>query len=818
MLNFRWNVPVVTRIAFGLVNIVGLALLTVSFVGLYPDPDAELVKDRKAFCDNVAIGVASLADKADAGTMRLLLKTYAKRRKDVATLGLRRDDGELPVEYGGHAAAWKTKGGNSRVWVHFYTGNKPWGALEATFRRPPAGGWLSSAAGSVALHSLLVLVVSAAGFYIYLRIVLKHLDPSQVVPNRVREALDTLAEGLLIVDLKQRIALANRAFEAAVNAQPEQLLGRSVNRLGLAVSDDEPCRTLPWVDALTNNTAVQGRLLTLPQNDNTVRTYSVSASPILNENQSLRGALVSFEDVTILENKKHELRGMVEHLQASGDAIKKQNVELERLATSDSLTGCLNRRSFFQKFDACWQAAESNGQPVCAMMVDIDFFKSINDNFGHSTGDDVLRDVAHTLLNNVRSTDIVCRYGGEEFSILLPGATVDTAAAIAEDIRLAIAALTFAQDLTITASLGVSTRTPDTLQPQELLDQADKCLYVAKRNGRNQVVRWDTVPADLVIDESKISRTKEETAASPSVPYHAVTALISALAYRDYTTAAHSRRVADLCVAAAEGLLSLRDCYNLEIAALLHDIGKIGVPDQILLKPGALTREEWQVMRRNDTMGKELVRASFASPQLTAIVENYQIHYGVTPEGRAGTPIGDQIPVGARILAIADAYDSMTTDRSYRKGVSPAEAFAELRKCAGKQFDPELVERFVERVADMGSDVRQSTSNVSIETALSIGLQMERLADTLDNQDFDAIDALSRKLHLTARKGGVTSIEEKSGELEKVLESDRDPHAILQMANELLDLCRSTQQSFLISPQSSQAYIQDPEQPQSLNA
>lgn len=192
------------------------------------------------------------------------------------------------------------------------------------------------------------------------------------------------------------------------------------------------------------------------------------------------------------------------------------------------------------------------------MMVDIDFFKLINDNYGHSMGDEVLRQVGATLQRVTRYTDIVCRYGGEEFSVLLPMTDITQAAVAAENLREAIKRIKF-EKITITASIGVAEISPATAQPQELLDQADKCLYVAKRSGRNRVVRWDQVPPDLVIDESRINRTKEIPASEVvSVPYQAVTTLISALAFRDQQTAAHSRRVADLCVHVAATVVAER--------------------------------------------------------------------------------------------------------------------------------------------------------------------------------------------------------------------------------------------------------------------
>ena len=554
----RWKIPVVARITFGLVSLLASAQLAISFLGLIPDSRAETLRERKQFCETAAVGFSLMAERADTETMRTFLESVASRAGDVQSMGVRRADGDLVVEVGNHDARWVATddANDSQIWVQFYSQGEPWGTLEAAYAPAAASGWLGMLGQGEIVHGLLVLLASLTGFFIYLRFVLRQLDPSQVIPNRVRDALNSLAEGLVILDREQRIVLANQAFETATGCRSEQLLGTRIDKLPFISRDDSGTEQTPWGEAMKVSKSVRGRLLSVDQGDDQAGTYSVSASPILDERGVTRGILASFEDVTNLEEKKRELVGMVDYLRASSDAIKQQNRELERLATVDPLTGSLNRRSFFELFDAEWKTSRRYDRPLTVMMIDIDFFKSINDNHGHSMGDQVLRKVAETLRAVARDSDLVCRYGGEEFSVLLPMTTIDEATIAGERIRAAIEKLRF-PEFTITTSVGVSTISEEVNEPQDLLDQADKCLYVAKRNGRNQVVRWDETPDDLVIDESQVSRTKSpESSQILSIPYHAVTALISALAYRDQRTAAHSRRVADLCVSCAEGLLS----------------------------------------------------------------------------------------------------------------------------------------------------------------------------------------------------------------------------------------------------------------------
>lgn len=790
----RFKPPVLVLVTMSLVGLVASVLVGVSFLEVVPDAESETKRRRKQMCENSAIAFSLMAQRADSKTMEQFLNAIAARSNDVISMGVRKSDGTIIVSCGDHADHWNADSlSEADVTVNLYSRDELWGQFEAKFRTAGAGNLLTRYASLD--HLIIVCVACLISFYLYLRVVLRQLNPSQVIPHRVRDALDTLAEGLLVIDANERIVLANRAFEESTGCSRDALMGRSIDRLPLVNRDENQDELTPWKNAIANGTSMRGRLFGVDTGAEQETTFSVGVSPIFDETGKSRGALATFEDVTRLEDKKRELAGVVASLQNSTEEIKKQNRELERLATSDSLTGCLNRRSFFGRFETEWKSASRYDVPLSGMMVDIDFFKSINDDYGHSAGDEVLRQVGGLLNKTARETDVVCRYGGEEFAILLPHTDIEAAAAVAERIRTALADLDFAE-FTITASLGVSQLSAETSSPQDLLDQADKCLYVAKRNGRNQVIRWDDVPEDLVVDESTISRVQLPDDDGPEIPYHAVTALISALAYRDESTAAHCRRVADLCVAVGEGLLSVRHCYLLEVAALLHDIGKVGVPDQILLKPGVLTDDEWAVMRRHDSIGKEIVRASFASKQLTEIVESYQLRYQLAES----SPLEHRdLPLGARILAVADAYDSMTSKSVYRDAMPTSEALAELQKCAGTQFDPEIVDRFITMIRNRPPATVGNSDSLPKETALAIGLQIERLTEALDSQNFAALGAVSRRLELTARKYNVPEIVESAEHISASVSAgdDGDLYTILANANQLLEVCRRTQHAFV---------------------
>lgn len=802
------------RIALGLAGLTLGVVLSAHALGLVPDQRQAVLRGRSNLCESIAISFSTMAKKNDVTAIEQSLQAIKRRNPDIISVAVRRADGRFVVQLGDHAARWKDPPDGRSTETHMFVpitrGEEPWGTVEVLFR-PIRGSLAWNAFENTAITlGTYVAVVSLVVFVLFLRRVLRHLDPSRVVPERVRTALDALAEGLLVLDANGRIVLANKAFGKTVNCSSERLLGQRASQLPWASDvneasvDGQPTHDRhPWSEALDKGTPSTGNLMKFKGSGEKPLTFVVNATPIRDDKGVSRGVLTSFEDVSDLEEKRAQLSEMLDKLRASSEQIRRQNRELERLATRDPLTGCCNRRFFFEQFESRWSNASRHNYPISCVMVDVDHFKSVNDRFGHQAGDTVLENVARVLQATARDGDIVCRYGGEEFVVLLPHIDIDDAALAAERFRQAVESMPI-PNLSITVSLGVSATSLGAHGPQEMLEQADKCLYVAKRNGRNQVVRWDQTrdDAQIIQGQAREVPAKIEQDSAGRIPFQAVTALISSLAYRDLETAEHSRRVADLCVAMAEGMMSLSECYVLETAALLHDIGKIGVPDAILLKPGPLTNEEWEVMRRHERIGAEIVEASFNSRELTTIVGSYRAFYGGNPKAPNAFK-GTDIPLGARILSIADAYDSMVSDRVYRKRRSEQQACDELRRFAGTQFDPELVERFIQTVTAR-HDLRDArVHSVSKKAAGSIGRQIERLIAALDSRDIAGLQTLAGRLKSSAGKYGASAVAEKAAHLETALEANRDVMEVLKTANELVDLCRGTQRAFLDGVKSS---------------
>jgi diguanylate cyclase (GGDEF)-like protein/PAS domain S-box-containing protein len=304
-----------------------------------------------------------------------------------------------------------------------------------------------------------------------------------------------MAEGVLLLDQDERIVLANAAFLEQVGRSPASLLGAKASSLDWKRKDSsEAPETFPWLEAIRTSEAVTGTPLVLGgESLEESRVFVVNGSPVLDGWGRAKGAIATFDDVTELERKSRELQDALEELEKSQDEIRLQNEELRFLANSDPLTTVANRRAFLKVFEALFEAAKMEGGRFCCVMVDIDHFKRVNDNHGHAAGDEVLKRVGQALKDEVRATDAVCRYGGEEFLLMFPDARMEAAVTAAERLRRRLRSPGFAR-VPITASFGVSSLAFGAPTPTELINQADAALYASKEAGRDRTTRWDELP------------------------------------------------------------------------------------------------------------------------------------------------------------------------------------------------------------------------------------------------------------------------------------------------------------------------------------
>ena len=319
---------------------------------------------------------------------------------------------------------------------------------------------------------------------------MRELDPSKVIPGRVQAAFDVLKEGVLILDEKEHIVLANTAFAEMVGRSAANLIGYKGSELGwYGFSSPRQKEMLPWKQVLREKKNVTGTRLSMKRENAATLTFIANSAPVLDGKGKSRGVLVTLDDVTEIETKNKELSEVVSKLRQTTDVVQTKNKELEFLATHDPLTLLLNRRALNQQFEKVFGAAQDTGVELSCVMCDIDHFKSVNDRYGHATGDKVIKMIAAMLQKNFRENDLVGRYGGEEFCIVLPNVGLRLAQDICNRIRKSIKDDT-STGVQVTMSFGISALTPTVNSPHELAAQADRALYIAKESGRNQVVCW----------------------------------------------------------------------------------------------------------------------------------------------------------------------------------------------------------------------------------------------------------------------------------------------------------------------------------------
>ncbi len=405
--------------------------------------------------------------------------------------------------------------------------------------------------------------------------------------------------------------------------------------------------------------------------------------------------------------------------------------KLQQQSITDGLTGIKTRRFFWEALSSEWRRASRSGRPFSVVLVDLDKFKEVNDSLGHLEGDLVLARVGRLLEQKCRQSNVVARYGGDEFIILMPETGIDQAQALAERLRLWLATDPMLEEHHITGSFGVASFPVHGFSMEDLIRVADAGMYVSKHAGGNKVATSDAFGEgsavqrqlvsgyiegflqrehngpehleELVGTLRKLCERETEADADHRAIKEAVEALSRAAELREHNAAGHGEQCAHYAGMIARGLnLSDREVDEVTFAGRVHDVGKLFIPAQILNKPGALTEEEFSVIKNHPRMGAEVVRAI---PEIDRVAQAIECHHEAF-DG-SGYPLalkGEGIPLYGRILAVADAYVNMTSDRSFAPPKSDEQAMAELGKQSGTRFDGMIV-RLLARLLKMPAKI-----------------------------------------------------------------------------------------------------------------
>lgn len=401
---------------------------------------------------------------------------------------------------------------------------------------------------------------------------------------------------------------------------------------------------------------------------------------------------------SVLNDMMMAVESHTRELNQAYNELKERNTQLtdaRAQALTDPLTGLGNHRSFHKRIREQVEVC-SEGDTVSLILFDIDGFKQVNDSLGHLAGDDLLRHLAGHLEPAVAISNAY-RYGGDEFAVILAGKDRRQATLTAEELRANISSVSAPGGQQLTVSLGVCTYPEMADSAEELVYRADMAMYWAKSTGKNRVGDWDGL-----VSRRNGGLAPEYISDRSGKAHDAVASLVSALNSKDPTTRDHTERCSWYAAELARDLgLGEEDASILRLASLLHDIGKLVIPDAVLRKPGALSDSEWTLMREHPSSAQHILsQMDSVADAVPAIVHHHERFDGTGyPNGLSG----EDIPLASRILSVTDAFDAMTSDRPYRDAMSIDDALQELRDNAGTQFDPQVVEAFVKLVDARGA-------------------------------------------------------------------------------------------------------------------
>lgn len=419
-------------------------------------------------------------------------------------------------------------------------------------------------------------------------------------------------------------------------------------------------------------------------------------------------ATTATKKAVIQADRAFEIEQARQALVEAYTSLETAHATIKKQALTDALTDLPNHRAIMDQLEKELNRARRYGRPFSLLFFDADHFKQVNDTYGHGAGDVVLHQIGERANSILRGGDTLGRFGGEEFVFLLPEADASEASAVAERIRVAVASkpmatTTVAEGILMSISIGIATYPADGDGERDLLQQADDAMYLAKRLGRNQVRtarEGREASADpelmLLLQEAEQGETREQQGQSPEqIKEGYIMKMISSLMFmveqRDPAMNEHSHRVCDLSTAIAQELTMEPDeVFRIGTAALLHDIGKVGLPDALLRKAGQLSIKERELLKEHPYLGAQILQTNpFLHELVPAVLHHHECWDGT---GYPQHLTGEHIPLAARIIAVAGSYDTMLREHSYQGSHIPQQALEEMQSGAGTQFDPLIVQ------------------------------------------------------------------------------------------------------------------------------
>ena len=463
--------------------------------------------------------------------------------------------------------------------------------------------------------------------------------------ERLRITFASISDGVITTDVHKKITMLNNMAEFMTGVMSQEAIGKNFHDVFFVSSQGKQVSQSPVDEVLRTDKVCEPVSQTvLTAADGTKRHISQSAAPIKDENGTTTGVVTVFRDMT--ERKEY------------ADKII-------YLSLHDGLTGLYNRSYFEQEIR---RLDKEKLVPVSVVMGDINGLKLLNDVYGHQAGDDLLKTIAEILTGQCESNHIIARWGGDEFAVIMPGTTEDKAENTCKRIRKACEESDF-EPIILSISLGVSTKTnPDTNLKSVLKDAEDR-MYSHK-----------------LIEGKQVRST-------------IISSLQKTLFDKSCETEQHAERM--LVTAEKFGQVLCFNKYEMEelkLLTLLHDVGKIGIPDTILNKPEALSVDEWYEMKKHPEIGYRIAQSTNELSHIADLILTHHERWDGKgyPQGLSG----EYIPLLSRVLSIVDAYDVMTNVRPYKKVLTKPEAIHEIHECAGTQFDPALVEIFVTKIVN----------------------------------------------------------------------------------------------------------------------